>query len=167
VNASRREPDFPALTEDEARFDRFWFGDHPARLFLARHAPNDGGWWLIRKRGLLRTFTRTLTPAKDSDAVIGPLWFLSAWPGLGPADAVELASGLVLHECSASTRKTARGGYSCGAKPQLDGDGRHRTDLARKKLYTPVVEITGRERREAFQAQALAVVNRLLGQVQP
>jgi hypothetical protein len=72
------ERPLPPVTEEAARGDRDWFGDHPSRRFHAR--AGDGGWWLIRRRGLLRTFTRTVTHVADRDKAIAALWFAAAYP---------------------------------------------------------------------------------------
>jgi hypothetical protein len=48
------------------------------------------------------------------------------------------------------------------AKPQLDPEGRQRVDpVSGKKLYSPVVELD-RDKRDKFQEQALAALDRLL-----
>jgi hypothetical protein len=78
-----------AATDDDARSDRFFFGDNPERRFRAR--PGEGGRWFVRARGLLRTFSGSLVPSRDTDVVVGPLWFRSAWPDLAPGEAVKLA----------------------------------------------------------------------------
>jgi hypothetical protein len=47
-------------------------------------------------------------------------------------------------------------------KPQLDAEGRQRIDPETgKRLYTPVVEIADKARRDRFQAEALAAVDKL------
>jgi hypothetical protein len=76
-------------------------------------------------------------------------------------------SGLVLRECAAHEQGERRW-IGLPGKPQLDQDGRHRIDPATgKKLYTPVVEILGKEERDRFQRLALAAVHRLLGEAAP
>jgi hypothetical protein len=48
------------------------------------------------------------------------------------------------------------------SNPQIDPEGRRRTENG-KRLYVPVVEITGTEARHVFQRAALAGVGKLLG----
>jgi hypothetical protein len=72
-------------------------------------------------------------------------------------------SGIVLRECSLHEAKDDRRWIGLPSKPQIGEDGRHRTDpTTSKKLYTPIVEVAGKNERERFQAAALAAVDRLL-----
>ena len=69
--------------------------------------------------------------------------------------------GLTVHEFSLHQRG-ARWWVALPGRPQLSTDGQHRADPATgRKLYTPAVEIAA-ERREPFQAAALAAIDRLL-----
>ena len=73
-------------------------------------------------------------------------------------------SGIVLHDCTFHRTSEGKGWVGLPAKPQLDGERQHRKDpTTGKLLYTPVVEIRGKEARERFQAAALAAVHELLG----
>jgi hypothetical protein len=80
---------------------------------------------------------------------------------------LKLPSGLILHERSLHEQNGKRW---CGlpGRPQLDADGRHRVDPHHtgKRLYSPSVSIAGKEAREAFQRQAIAAVDKLLGGAQ-
>ena len=72
-------------------------------------------------------------------------------------------SGIVLRECSLHVRGDRRW-IGLPSKPQLDTEGWHRVDSGtQKKLYTPIVEVTGKAERERFQKAALAAVDKLLG----
>jgi hypothetical protein len=72
-------------------------------------------------------------------------------------------SGLVLRECPLHTKGNKRW-VGLPSKPQLDAEGCHRIDpTTNKKLYTPIVEITGTEARDRFQKAALEAVDALLG----
>jgi hypothetical protein len=73
------------------------------------------------------------------------------------------ASGLVLRECTLHQGDNGRW-IGLPGKSQPDNEGRHRDDPARpgKKAYMAVVAIPNGERRKAFQAQALATVDRML-----
>jgi hypothetical protein len=72
-------------------------------------------------------------------------------------------SGIVLRECSLHVKGEKRW-IGLPSKPQMDAEGRHRTDPdTGKKLYNPIVEIAGKEQRERFQKAALAAADRLLG----
>ena len=74
-----------------------------------------------------------------------------------------LPSGIVLRECSLH-EKEGRRWIGLPSKPQIGEDGRHRTDpTTSKKLYTPIVEVAGKNERERFQAAALAAINKLIG----
>jgi hypothetical protein len=75
---------------------------------------------------------------------------------------LRLPSGLVLRDCSVHQQGDRRW-VGLPGKPQIDSEGRHRTDAAGKRLYVPTVEIPDPARRERFQAAALAAVDRLLG----
>ena len=77
-----------------------------------------------------------------------------------------LPSGLVVHDCSVH-EKGGKRWVGLPARPQLDGEGQARRDPAGKILYTPVVELAGREQRERFQAAALAAVDELIGKGAP
>ncbi len=74
-------------------------------------------------------------------------------------------SGLVLHEC-ALHEKNGTCWVALPAKPQIDGEGRHRL-VDGKKQYTAVVEITGKAERERFRQAALDAIDRLLGPREP
>jgi hypothetical protein len=71
-------------------------------------------------------------------------------------------SGQVLHEYALDQKGTQRW-ISLPVKPVLDADGRQRRDANGKRRYTPVVEIPDKIKRERFQQEALAAVDRLLG----
>lgn len=72
-------------------------------------------------------------------------------------------SGLVLRECSLH-EKDGKRWIGLPSKPQIDSEGRHRKDATTgRPLYSPVVEIAGKEERERFQRAALAAVDKLLG----
>jgi hypothetical protein len=72
-------------------------------------------------------------------------------------------SGLRLRECT-EHKKDGKRWIGLPSKPQLGAEGRHRVDPSTgKKLYTPIVEITGTEARKRFQDAALAAVDKLLG----
>jgi hypothetical protein len=74
---------------------------------------------------------------------------------------LRLPSGIRLRDCALHSQGDSRW-IGLPGKPQIDAEGRHRIDPATgKKAYTPTVEIS-RERREAFQAQALAAVDVML-----
>jgi hypothetical protein len=71
-------------------------------------------------------------------------------------------SGQKLHECTLHEKGASRW-ISLPSKPVLDGDGKVRLGADGKRVYVPSVSIPDAKRREAFQAQALAAVDRLLG----
>ncbi len=74
-------------------------------------------------------------------------------------------SGIVLNDCTLHRTVDGRQWIGLPGKPQLDADGRQRRDPGSgKALYTPVVEIQGKEARERFQAAALGAVDKLLGE---
>jgi hypothetical protein len=76
---------------------------------------------------------------------------------------IELANGLMLKDCSYHERDGKRW-VLLPSRAQIHPEGRHATDPATgKKLYISVVEIKDRGRRERFQAEAMAAVDRLLG----
>lgn len=72
-------------------------------------------------------------------------------------------SGITLHDCSLHRRPDGREWIGLPAKPQLDRNGQQRKDASGKAIYTPIVELKGKEQRERFQAAALAAVHELLG----
>jgi len=74
---------------------------------------------------------------------------------------LELASGLVLHECALHESGEKRW-VALPAKADLDAEGRQRRSVDGKKMYKPVVTIPDRARRNRFQKQALEAVDRLL-----
>jgi hypothetical protein len=75
---------------------------------------------------------------------------------------LRLSTGIVLREVSYHEQGD-KGWVGLPGKPQLDDTGKHRTDPATgKKAYIPVVEIPDKDRRENFQRQALAAVDRML-----
>jgi hypothetical protein len=74
---------------------------------------------------------------------------------------LELASGLVLHECALHEAGEKRW-VALPAKADLDTDGRQRRGADGKKMYKPVVTIPDRARRNRFQERALEAVDRLL-----
>jgi hypothetical protein len=74
---------------------------------------------------------------------------------------VTLASGLVLHECALHEKGLERW-VSLPTKPILDADGRQRRDTTGKPRYAKVVEIPHKFRRDRFQGEALAALDRLL-----
>jgi hypothetical protein len=68
-----------------------------------------------------------------------------------------------LREC-ALHEKDGQRWVGLPSKPQIDADGRHKTDPATgKKLYFQVVEIRGTAERRRFQEAALAAVDAILG----
>jgi hypothetical protein len=73
---------------------------------------------------------------------------------------LRLASGIVLNDLTLQGDKRWIG---LPGKPQLE-DGRVRVGDNGKALYTPVVEIPDRQTRDRFTTQALAAVDRMLGQ---
>jgi hypothetical protein len=77
---------------------------------------------------------------------------------------LELApSGIVLRDCALHERDGKRW-ISLPSRPQLDAAGQHRKDPATgKALWSPVVEIRGKDQRERFQHAALAAVDALRG----
>lgn len=75
-----------------------------------------------------------------------------------------LASGLVLNGCTWHV-KNDKEWVALPGRPQVTADNQLRRDPATNKiLYTPVVEVMGRQARERFQAQALAAVHQLIGE---
>lgn len=80
---------------------------------------------------------------------------------------LELPSGLVLRECAFHRAASGAEWIGLPGRPQLDRGGRQRKDPSTgKALYVPVVEITGKDARERFQAAALKAVHALLGDEQ-
>ena len=72
-------------------------------------------------------------------------------------------SGLVLNDCSFHRHQDGREWVGLPSKPQLDKSGVQRKDPnTGKVLYTPVVEIKGKEARERFQEHAVAAINALI-----
>jgi hypothetical protein len=72
-------------------------------------------------------------------------------------------SGLVLNDCTYHRRPDGAEWIGLPGKPQLDREGQHRKDpTTGKALYTPVVEVGGKEARERFQRAALAAVQALV-----
>jgi hypothetical protein len=72
-------------------------------------------------------------------------------------------SGIVLRECSLHVKGEKRW-IGLPSKPQIDAEGRHRTDPETgRKLYSPLIEILGKDEKARFQAAALAAVDKLLG----
>jgi hypothetical protein len=72
-------------------------------------------------------------------------------------------SGLILRDCALHERDGRRW-IGLPSRPQIDWEGRHRKDSVTGKLmWSPTVEIRGREERERFQAAALAAIDRFLG----
>jgi DNA-binding cell septation regulator SpoVG len=72
---------------------------------------------------------------------------------------VKLPSGLVLHSCK--LMRSANGHWvALPALPQLDADGRHKTDPNGKKLYTPAAEIPDRSAAARFHDQVIAAIER-------
>jgi hypothetical protein len=76
---------------------------------------------------------------------------------------LRLASGLCLNDLTLHQQGEKRW-IGLPGKPQLDPDGVHRRNGEGKKLYTPVVEIPDRARRDRFIVEALAAVDRMLRQ---
>ena len=81
----------PAVSETDTLDDRVWFGQHSARVFRSRRAAH-GGIWIVRRSGdaLLRVRAAPLSPLRDTDGELGPLWFASAWPLLSAEKAQQL-----------------------------------------------------------------------------
>ena len=74
-------------------------------------------------------------------------------------------SGLVLRDCSFHRRDDGREWIGLPSKPQIDRDGNHRQDpKTGKPAYVAIVEIPDKDRRERFQAAAIAAVHALLGE---
>jgi hypothetical protein len=72
-------------------------------------------------------------------------------------------SGLILNDCALHERAGKRW-VSLPSKPQIDAEGRQRKDSnTGKPLWSPVVEIHGKDQRERFQRAALAAVDALRG----
>ena len=73
-------------------------------------------------------------------------------------------SGLVLRDCTLHEKPDGSRWVGLPGKPQIDAEGRHRKDATTgKALYTPIVEIAGKEERQRFQQAALAAIDKLLG----
>jgi len=72
---------------------------------------------------------------------------------------LQLRSGLVLNDCTLH-EKGDRRWVGLPGKPQIDSDGRQRVDATGKKLWTPAVEVPGKEPQSRFQRAALAAVGR-------
>jgi hypothetical protein len=69
-------------------------------------------------------------------------------------------SGLVLRDCLEW--------IGLPSKPQINRDGNHRQNLKTgKPAYVAIVEIPDKDRRDRFQAAAVAVVHALLGEAAP
>jgi hypothetical protein len=72
-------------------------------------------------------------------------------------------SGLVLRDCALHERDGRRW-ISLPSKPQIDAEGRQRKDSnSGKPLWSPVVEIRGKDQRERFQRAALLAIDALRG----
>jgi hypothetical protein len=72
-------------------------------------------------------------------------------------------SGFVFRECALHV-KGERRWIGLPSKPQIDAEGRHRIDPGTgKRLYLPIVEVTGTAQRAQFPRAALEAVDRLLG----
>jgi len=72
-------------------------------------------------------------------------------------------SGLVLRDCALHARDGKRW-VSLPAKAQIDAEGRQRKDSnSGKPLWSPVVEIRGKDQRERFQRAALLAIDALRG----
>jgi hypothetical protein len=80
-----------------------------------------------------------------------------------PAGDTARAAPICTARCRRDHRCRTRA-VSLPAKPQLHGEGRVRTDLAGKRLYSPCVEIPSSEVRSKFRELALAALDRLLDQ---
>jgi hypothetical protein len=100
--------------------------------------------------------------ATGSAAIVASDWVPIERNTLRGLCTLRLPSGLVLRDCSVH-QQGARRWIGLPGRPQIDTEGKHRTDSATgRKLYTPTVEIPDPARRERFQAAALAAVDRLL-----
>jgi hypothetical protein len=74
---------------------------------------------------------------------------------------LKLRSRFKFNDCSLH-EQGGRRWVGLPGKPQLDETGKHRTDpTTGKKLYTSIIQLN-RERRERFQAEALAAVDVIL-----
>lgn len=74
---------------------------------------------------------------------------------------LRLPSGLTIRECTYHEKGDSRW-VGLPGRPQIDAGGRQRIDPATgKKAYVAVVELA-RERREAFQLQALTAIDGML-----
>jgi hypothetical protein len=72
-------------------------------------------------------------------------------------------SGLILRDCALHERDGARW-VSLPSKAQIDAEGRQRKDSnTGKPLWSPVVEIRGKDQRERFQTAALIAIDKLRG----
>jgi hypothetical protein len=75
---------------------------------------------------------------------------------------LRLPSGLLLNDLTLHEQGEKRW-VKLPGKAQIE-DGRHRSDpRTGKPAYTPVVQIPDRDRRDKFNAEALAAVDRMLG----
>jgi hypothetical protein len=73
---------------------------------------------------------------------------------------LRLVSGLVIRDCTLH-EKNGKRWVSFPARPQLE-DGRQRVDqVTGKPAYSTIIEIPDRARRDAFNAVALAAVDRM------
>jgi hypothetical protein len=81
---------------------------------------------------------------------------------LGHFDLLE-PSGQKLHDCALHQKGASRW-ISLPSRPVLESDGKVRMGADGKRVYVPSVSIPDAARREAFQAQALAAIDRLLGE---
>jgi hypothetical protein len=76
---------------------------------------------------------------------------------------LRMPSGLCLNDLTLHQQGDKRW-VGLPGKPQLDAEGRQRIGDNGKELYTPVVEIPDRRTRDRFSEQALAAIDRMLGQ---
>jgi len=75
-----------------------------------------------------------------------------------------LASGLVLRSCSLF-EKDGRRWVGLPMAPQVDRDGRVKTDTNGKPRYNRLVEFNSKAAFDRFQAEALAAVQAITGTV--
>jgi hypothetical protein len=76
---------------------------------------------------------------------------------------LQLASGLLIDDCTLHEKNADTRWIPLLSKPLLDPEGRQRRDAGSKALYVSVVQIPSHEAWDSFQRQALAAVDRMLG----
>ena len=71
---------------------------------------------------------------------------------------IEMAGGLVLHECPICRGGDGKAWVALPAKPVLNRDGRHRHDINGKSQYAPVAEWRSRDLANGFSAAVIELV---------